>query len=490
MNYSFVSCDCGNSSTRVTLCRYDGRVITTRVILQEPNDACKRGAYFYWDIMQIFAYLKKGIALAARETDRINSIGICTWGIDFALFDENMHMLADPLCYRNTLGKEELDKLPRSVQDAMFYRTGILSDRINTVFMLKGIQSKMPELMMQSKKLLLIPDLLNYFFTGRCYSEVSEASTTQLFDVRAGQYSGGQCAALGIDPGLFFPAAEHGTSLGLILPEIRRELHIGYDIPVVCVASHDTASAVMGAPAEEETFAFISAGTWALIGLHCKEPFITEAALRRGFTNEAGAFGHITLLKNSIGLFIFQRLRAGYASEDGREMGWSEFEDLAEAYAGPELLFDVNHADFFNPPGMDEAVGNYLSRTGQLENAGRPAAVSAARTSLAASFVRGIRDAGSISGLTFPRIVIVGGGARSRRLMQMTADISGMEVAACGMECTSIGNALAQAAFVCGGLSYGDLRSIAAASLDVQRYIPQSDKSGLLDRYGAIQHSS
>jgi sugar (pentulose or hexulose) kinase len=484
--YNFVSCDCGNSSTRVILCRFDGKVISTKLILQEPNDMFQRGDYFYWDILGIFAFLKKGIALAAAEAGRISSIGICTWGIDFALLDEQGAMLSPPLSYRNTIGKEELDKLSAAEQGAMFFRTGILSDRINTVFMIKGMQSKMPELWGRGKKLIMIPDILNFLFTGCLFNEVSEASTTQLLDTRTMRWSGEQCEALGIDPALFCPVAEHGVTLGNVLPEIRRELGLDYDIPVVCVPSHDTASAVMGSPVEEETFAFISAGTWALIGLHCNAPIINQTVLDRGFTNEVGAFGHITLLKNSIGLFIFQRLRADYAAEDGHETKWDELEGLAELYSGPELLFDVNHPDFFNPPSMDSAIKQYLARTGQPEDASRPAVAAAASVSLAASFAAGLRGVAEVSGSPLSRVVIVGGGARSTRIIQLVADISGMEVIACGMECTSIGNALAQAAFVCPGLHYRDLRRIAAASLQTVKYVPRQDKSSILDRYLAL----
>ena len=449
-----------------------------------------RDGYYYWDIKGIFSHLKRGLALAAREVDRIHSAGICTWGIDFALFDDDMTMLADPLCDRNTIGKEELDTLAPEEQDAMFFRTGILSDRINTVFMLKGIRSKMPELIARSTKLLMVPDLLNYFFTGRCCSEISEASTTQLFDVRTMQYSREQCRIHGINPGLFFPVVEHGTLIGSILPEIVQEAGIAYDVPLVCVPSHDTASAVMGVPVEEEVFLFISAGTWALIGIHCREPVINEAVLRRGFTNEAGAFNHITLLKNSIGLFIFQKLHAEYCAEDKRDISWDAFEALSDSYTGPPLLFDVNHPDFFNPSCMGEAIRNYLLRDGRIKGpVSRAAVVSAAYSSLAASFAAGLAGVREISGADLQKAVIVGGGSRSAKLVQLVAGVSGMEIIAGGLECTSIGNALAQAAYVCRGLAYSDLRKAAAASVHTIRYTRTENKSGLLEIYNTLTRS-
>ncbi|GHV62209.1 carbohydrate kinase [Spirochaetia bacterium] len=450
-------------------------------ILQEPNDMYKRGEYFYWDIRRIFAILKKGLKLAAARVDRIHSIGICTWGVDFALFDEKGIMVADPMAYRNTIGKEEMDKLSPEEQAAMFYRTGILSDKINSVFMIKGIESKTPGAL-QGKKLLMIPDILTYFFTRRLCNEVSEASTTQLLDVRSMTYSAEQCKVMGIDMDLFPPIAEHGTSLGNILPEIREEIGVNYDIPVICVPSHDTASAVLGAPVQDETFAFVSAGTWALIGLHCRKPVIDENVLRQGFTNEVGGFGRITLLKNSTGMFILQKLRADYIAENKQEISWDNFENLAVAWGGSPLLFDVNAPDFFNPSSMREAIGNYLLRRNQLTGLAEwPAIVSSAILSLAVSFAAGLEGVREIGGFDFSRVVIVGGGARSKRLNQLVADISGLEVVCCGMECSIIGNALAQAAFAC-RLGFGDLRRIAAASLSTSVYSPQEDKNSLLEK--------
>jgi sugar (pentulose or hexulose) kinase len=422
--------------------------------------------------------------------DQIHSVGVCTWGVDFAFFDEAGNMISDPLSYRNTIGGEELAKLPEAVRETMFYRTGILTDKINSVFMLKGIQTKMPELLRRGGKLLMIPDILNYFFTGSCCNEVSEASTTQLLDVRTMQFSRDQCEALGIDPGLFHPVAGHGKSLGHILPAVRGAIGLGYDIPVICVPSHDTASAVLGAPVQEETFAFISAGTWALIGLHCRDPVITEKVLRGGFTNEAGAFGYITLLKNSIGFFIIQKLRAGYAAETGYKITWDDLDSLSEKYAGPERLFDVNHPDFFNPPNMKLAIQTYLARTGQIKgNAEWPLVLSSAVCSLAASFSDGLKGVMEVSGVNFKKAVIVGGGARNKKLNQLVADISGLEVSACGMECTSIGNALSQAAFACKDLDYMDLRRIAAATAGTEFYVPRQDRGVLLEKYKTLQHS-
>jgi sugar (pentulose or hexulose) kinase len=469
------------------LCHFDGHAIRTELLLQEPNDMFLKGGYYYWDIERIFRLLKKGVGMAVAKAPRVHSIGVCTWGIDFALFDDKGIMVAPPLAYRNTIGAEEMDALSEGQLQEMYYRTGILSDKINTVFMLKGMQSRMPEVFSRGRKLLMVPDILGYMFTGRMFNEVSEASTTQLLDTRTMEFSPEQCEALGIDSSLFCPVATHGASLGNILPQIREEIGAAYDIPVVCVPSHDTASAVLAAPTEREAFAFISAGTWALIGLHCNEPLITQRALRAELTNEVGAFGHITLLKNSIGMFLIQRLRADYIADTGENISWGALTDLAEGYGGPPLLFDVNHESLFNPERMDKAIGDLLSGNGGL--GGEPggeatwaAIMSAAQYSLGASFAMGLGNVADATGEDVKEVIVLGGGARNQRLMQLTADIAGLGVVACDGESTGVGNALAQAAHVC-GLPYADLRRIAAASQQTQTFTPREDRSGLLERY-------
>jgi len=481
--YNLIACDCGNSSTRVLLSRYDGQVITTTTILQEPNEMVKLGEYFYWDIMHIFRLLKHGIRMAAKQAEKIDSIGICTWGVDFSLFDKRGNMLMNPLCYRNAMGEKQMAKQSASVQREMFLRTGILSDKINSVYMLGGMQEEFPELLRISDKLLMIPDILNYFFTGKMLNEVSEISTTQLLDTRTMEISKAQCEAMRIDPDIFSPIGTHGKPVGNVLPEILEEMGISYNIPVVCVPSHDTACAVLGTPSPKETFAFISEGTWALIGLHCKKSTVTDEVLAKGLTNEVAGFGHIMLLKNSIGMFIMQRLRRDYIAKHGGDISWDALDSIAEGYTGRGLLVDVNHPDFFNPPRMDKAIGDYLIKTGQTQTPDWPAIVSAAHTSLAASFAQGLIDVAEVSKTRLSEVYVVGGGARNQKTAQLTADISGIDVVACGMECTSIGNALAQAAYLIPELSYLDLKKIAQASLETIRYRPLSDRCAILKKY-------
>ena len=286
---NMLSFDFGNSTLRSILCHFDGEKITSEVILSEANEIIKIDEYFYWDFLRLFSFMKKSIEKAASEV-KLDSVGICTWGIDFMLFDGDNHMLSNALCYRNSIGSEIMERQSAEEQKAMFYRTGILCDKINSIYMLKGIQEKMPSIASQAKKLLMVPDVLTYFMTGVMENEPSELSTTQLFDVRSMSISHEQCEALGIDPGLFQKIGEHGKVIGNIKREILDEMKIDYDIPFICAPSHDTASAVFGIPCEDEEFFFVSSGTWALIGAQIKKPVLTEEVIEGRLTNEVGAF--------------------------------------------------------------------------------------------------------------------------------------------------------------------------------------------------------
>lgn len=484
-----LACDCGNSSVRVVLCCFDGQKITTEVVLQEPNEMVRVGNYHYWDMLQIFKLMKQGIQKAVEMVPRVDSIGICTWGVDFALFDAEGFMLGAPLSYRNTMGAQQLAALPEGEREAMFYRTGILCDKINSVFMLKGMQQVMPSLMGAAKKILMVPDILNYYLTGIMQNEPSELSTTQLLDSRTLQISPEQCAALGVDKSWFGKISRHGVKIGNLMPEICEELGLSYQIPVVCVPSHDTACAALGTPSVEKEFAFISSGTWALIGMQCKKPIVTKAVYDAGLTNEVGAFGYTTLLKNSMGMFLLQQLRQQWMEQAGRQIGWNALMDIAAEYTGEAALFDINHPTLFSPSNMLAAIEQLAALKGQSKpeaNLGWSGALHATQLSLAAGYADGMQKLSAATGRSWNEIIVVGGGARNHAINQACANMSGIPVIACSQECASIGNAAAQLACLCPALSYPQLRGIIYASLTTVRYHPQENWSWMLERYQRI----
>lgn len=493
--------DVGNSAVRTILCRYENGTVSSEEVLVEPNGSFEENGYLYWDMDAVFESMKRGLALAAKKCNKINSVGICTWGVDFRLLDEDGRFIAKALCYRNSIGEEEISKLSQEERESMFYRTGILSDRINSVYMLKGIARHMPQVFAKARKLLMVPDVFVYMFTGVLMNEPSELSTTQMLDVKTMQISREMCDYAGVTPDLFSQIGEHGKAVGTILPEILAEAGIDYDIPLVCVPSHDTASAVTGIPSPETDYLFVSSGTWALIGADTDKSVITDETMRANLTNEVGAFGRTTLLRNSAGMFILQRLKSEYQEETGSKISWNDFTELAADWTEEPKIYDVNDSRFFNPEKMAEEIRDVLhgEKPGAAETgaAGErscaagtdavgekqarsgiynwPEILASTYASLGESYAETLRLVRACTGKSYNEVYVVGGGSRNARINQRCADSLGLPVVACDMECSSVGNAAVQIAYFHPEYTISDLRKIMARSLKTRTYVPAGE---------------
>lgn len=478
--------DCGNSSIRTILCHFDGEKVTSEVILKEPNRIIEEDGLFFWDMPQIFAIMKKGLGLAAQKAGRIDSVGICTWGVDFQMTDDEGDLLERAFCYRNNIGEETSSSLTEEERREMFFRTGILTDKINSIFMLKGLWKYAPSIMERGRKLLMVPDIFVYLFTGVLMNEPSELSTTQMLDVKTMTISKEQCDYADVSPEIFSQIGVHGRKVGDIRREILDELGISYDIPLICVPSHDTACAVLAIPSEEESYLFVSSGTWALVGAQCKEPFISEAVLEASLTNEVGAFGKMTLLRNNAGMFIIQRLKEEYEQETGEKMDWSTFTRLADQWTEDPVLFDVNDIRLFNPKNMAAAIreimcencGRITGANAEFEDNGQkeigwPMLMASVYCSLGSSFAQVLKQVAACTGDQYERVYIVGGGSRNAMINRRCADQLHLPVYACDMECSSVGNAVSQLKYHLPELGYKDLRKIIAGSLDTKVYEPE-----------------
>lgn len=461
--------DCGNSSFRIFLGAFDGEAVHVERIDQQPNFTVKIGEYEYWDILNLFEGFKRALRAAATR-ERIDSIGVCTWGVDFALFTREGDMLGNPLSYRNTLGAETLQKLDGAQRERLFGLTGILCDKINSVYMLGGIRERMPSLYAAADRLLMVPDILNYLLTGVMQNEPSELSTTQLMDARARRISPEACSFFGLPPSLFCDVGRHGRRIGFLRESIREELGIGYDIPVICVPSHDTACAVLAVPAGEPDFAFVSSGTWSLIGTELAQPVVTRAAMDAALTNEVGAFDRITLLKNNAGMFLMQRIRAELEAERGAKASWEELTGMAEG-AREWALFNVNDPRFFNPPSMSGAIRAALSESGSLAGeADWGVVIRSVYESLAESYAVCVNDLETVTGRRFEKLYIVGGGARNDLLNRLSAAHTKRTVVTCEGESTVLGNIAAQIAYFREGITPEELRSIINRSARTRVY--------------------
>ena len=469
-NLNLVAFDCGNSSIRTMVCHFDGEKVESEVILQEPNKMEEMDGYFYWDMPYVFSVLKKGLALAAQKVDKIDSAGICTWGVDFLMLDENDEFLGKALCYRNTIGAEQMARQDEKEWPKMFYRTGILADKINSIYMVKGMQEHFPEIMSKAKKMLLVPDIFVYMFTGVKMNEPSELSTTHMLDVRSMTISPEQCEYAGVVPELFSEIGVHGKCVGNIKKEVLEEIGVTYDIPFICVPSHDTACAVMAIPSKEENYLFVSSGTWALIGAQCSEPIVNEKVLKANLTNEVGAFGRTTLLRNSAGMFIIQRLKAEYEKEKGTKISWGDFTALANEWKSEVLTFEVNDDRLFNPKVMVKEIQNMIHP--EKEAYIWEEILASTYISLGDSYAQVLRTVRECTGDDYSQIYVVGGGSKNAMINQRCADQIQMPVVTCDMECSSVGNAVVQLSYFCPEYSYEKLREIIANSLKVKVFHP------------------
>lgn len=479
-----VGLDCGNSSFRTLLGRFDGKTITTEVTQQLPNDMVHIGDYFYWDLLRIFDGFKLSLKKIIKDGIKIDSIGVCTWGIDFALMDKSGIMLSNPLAYRNEQGADYLSKMSDKQKKQAFNMTGIACDKINSVYLMQAIKDRMPAPFSIADKLLMVPDILNYFLTGVKINEPSELSTTQLMSSKTRKIEKDICEFFDIPINLFCEIGKHGQIIGNLSQSIKDELEIDYDIPVVCVPSHDTASAVAAIPTIEDKFVFISSGTWSLIGTECDEPIINEKVFKSGLTNEVGAFDKITLLKNSSGMFIIQRLKKEYDWITGKDNSWEQINLLADQYTQSTPLFNINNVRFFNPKNMSKEIWAYLKETYQVEgelNFG--AVIKATQHSMAACYAETIEEIEKITETKYDSIYIVGGGSKNIIVNKLTSAYTGKKVVACSKESTALGNIATQLKVFDNDLTLKKIRKIVADSSEIKIYEEKQTVKGIVQKY-------
>ena len=463
---NLVAIDCGNSSVRVVLGHYDGNACSITLIDQVAHREILVNGVWHWDILFIFERIKECLRKAHALAGNIDSVGISTWGIDHGLFDENGLLLANPFCYRNSFGQAGLAALSAAERRFMFDATGIQCDKINTVFQILGYRDVFPSYWRSAKSILLIPDLLNFLLTGERNSDSSITSTTQLYDVANARYADSIFRKFDLDRSLFPEIIPHGKPRGQLRKEIAEELGVNR-FTVVSVPSHDTAAAVAAIPTASpgENPLFISSGTWSLVGVELQSPLINDRVYDSGLANEGGILGTITLLKNSAGLFIAQRLKKECDAAGGAR-SWDDIVAEIDAADGEAALVDPNAEDFFNPPGMKGAIAAYIRKTGQKEPVKDADYFRVVYESLARSYQTVIADLEAASGRKYEVLNIIGGGGRNRLLNRITARVTGKKVVAGPFEATSLGTIGAQLLLTGTAGSLTAIRRILSASVE------------------------
>jgi rhamnulokinase len=434
--------DLGASSGRVIVAGVGPGHLELQEIHRFPNGGIRAGGTLHWDILRLYADVLDGLRAAARAHD-LAGVGIDSWAVDFGLLDATGALLGNPVHYRDERAAGAVDRVLARIPVAELYAaTGIQQLPFNTIYQLAAAAGT-PQLE-AARTLLLIPDLLGYWLTGQSGAERTNASTTQLYDVRTGEWAWPVIERAGIPRRIFPALRDPGTVIGPVRPDVAAGSGLPAGLPVVAAGSHDTASAVAAVPARGPHFAYISSGTWSLVGMELDRPVLTEASRRANFTNETGIDGTIRYLRNLSGLWLLQESLREWQAAGGRP---DLAALLAEAARLPPLVsvIDADDAAFLAPGDMPARIRDACSRYGDRVPASPAEVVRCVLDSLALGYRRAVLALQELSGRHAEVIHLVGGGARNDLLCQLTADACGLPVIAGPAEAAALGNALVQA---------------------------------------------
>ena len=445
--------------------------VSLETIHRFPNGVVELDGGLRWDFDALFAEVLKGLAAAASVArgngERIVSIGIDTWAVDYGLVNDAGELTSVPFSYRDERSRAAVERVHAVISPEKLYAvTGLQYLQFNTLYQLAA------EPNVDGVQALLIPDLIAFLLTGERRTEATNASATGLFDAVAGEWAAGFLDALRLPRDIFPPLIQPGETVGTLLPSILEQTGLPADTRVVAVGSHDTASAVAAVPASQEDFAYISSGTWSLVGVELPHPVLTEASRIANFTNERGVDGTIRYLRNVGGLWLLSECQRAWAAEGYTQALTALLESAAALPAGGPQI-NADDPAFTAPDNMPDRIRTAVRSTGAVLPDRPAAVVRCIMDSLAAGYARTLADAERLTGRSTGVVHIVGGGSQNRLLCQLTAEAAGKRVVAGPVEATALGNVLVQAraaGVVTGGLA--ELRALAGAGTELVRYEP------------------
>lgn len=467
MSSSLVAVDLGATSGRVIAGHVSADSIHHEVVHRFPNGPVDFAGALHWDVTGLFGHVLDGLATASAQGPLL-SIGVDSWAVDYGLFRDDT-LLAEPFHYRDERTALGVSRIHQALPfDRLFQRNGLQFLSFNTIYQLAA--EEWTGVAGSATSLLLIPDLVNFWLTGQRGMELTNASTTGLINPRTGGLDRELVALSGAPGNIFAAIHEPGHRLGGLTSGIRAV--VGGDAEVVAVASHDTASAVLATPLSGDDSAYISCGTWGLVGVEIESPILTDAARQANFTNELGLDRRVRFLHNVMGLWLLNESVSQWRSE-GEDVSVEGLVAKALDYAGPLAVFDVNDSDFMAPGRMATKIASWLQAHDQPVPEGPVAFVASIVESLAIAFSTAVDTASVLSGTHIREINMVGGGSQNALLCQRLADHAGLPVVSGPVEATAIGNLLVQAR--AGGLISGDaesLRALVAKAYQPARYTP------------------
>ena len=473
--YKFLAFDFGASSGRAMLAKFDGKTITLEEKHRFSNDPVTVNGGFYWDALRLFFEIKQGILNCAHSGDGdIDAIGIDTWGVDYGLLDKNDKLLSNPYHYRDTRTDGMFDKAFAIVpKDEIFKETGIAFNWFNTLYQLLASKLADDSALKEAKTMLFMPDLFNFFLTGKKRTEYTIASTSQMFDSQRYDWAYAMLDKFGIKTDIFADMIYPGEIVGTLKPELAEELGVG-EIPVVAVASHDTGSAVASVPVvDDEDFIYISSGTWSLMGVELDKPNVSDEAMKYNFTNEGGVKKSIIFLKNIMGLWLIQESRRQWQRE-GTLLSFDELEREAREAEPFASLIDPDYPEFQTPGNMPKRIREYCKRTGQKVPETTGAVVRAIAESLAFKYRSTVEGMEDVTGKIYNVINIVGGGIKDKMICQFTANATNRVVSTGPVEATSIGNIVVQGSAMGAIKDLKEGRQIVRNSFEITEYVPEN----------------
>jgi rhamnulokinase len=471
---SFVAADLGAESGRVMVGRFDGDRLSLSEAHRFDSRPVRLPDGLHTDVLRIFAEIQHGLGAAAPGAE-IAGVGVDTWGVDFALLDADGQLLSNPYHYRDAIGGTVMERsFARVPRAEIFAATGVQLMEINTLFQLLRLQERRSAALGAARRLLMIPDLFSFWLSGRAANEHTIATTSQCLDVASGRWATGLLERLSLPTGIFGEIVLPGTVLGDLLPQVAEEAGLPPKRPVIAVGGHDTALAVAAVPAADEGFAYVSSGTWSLLGAEIPRPFVGEASRAANFTNEGGVGGTIRFLKNLCGLWLVQECRRQWARQ-GETDSYDQLTAMAAAAPAFRSLVDVDDPAFAEPGDIPVRIQAYCRRTGQPAPATKGEIARAALDSLALKYRHVLAQMEAILERRLSPLHVVGGGARNRLLCQLAADATGRTVVAGPVEATAAGNVLMQAVAVGHLGSLAEARDVVRRSFEIATYEPRGD---------------
>ena len=473
----YFAVDLGATSGRTILGTLVGGKLEQEELTRFPNNLIETGGHFYWDIYALYLEMIKGLQIVGKRGIDLSSIGIDTWGVDFVFIGDDDAILRNPMAYRDphTFGAME-EYLSHVVPQREVYDiTGIQFMNFNSLFQLYAMRKANNSAMQHCKKVLFMPDALSWMLTGEAVCEYTIASTSQMLDPRTGDLSEKLIESVGMKRSQFGRMVQPGTRIGVLTEEVQKMTGLGA-VPVIAVAGHDTGSAVAAVPAKDKHFAYLSSGTWSLMGIETQDAIISDRSYELNFTNEGGIEGTTRFLKNICGMWLYERCRKEWP-EEVRQLSHPELQGSAMQVEAFRSIINPDDKAFANPPSMIEAIQQYCRETKQAVPETPAEICRCIFDSLALRYRQVFGWLKEFADFNLTVLHVIGGGSLNKYLTQFTADACGVEVLAGPQECTAIGNMMLQAKASGDVSDIWAMRQIIANSVEMVPYHPAGDKA-------------